>query len=83
VRLAPGISLNISKRSLSASIGAPGGHVTIGGHHPPRLTAGLPGSGSKRNRNPRRQAAAEIRPHHHFVFLFVVFALAAHLLGWF
>lgn len=44
IRLAPWLTLNLSKSSASLSIGPPGARYTIGprGH---RVTAGLPGSG--------------------------------------
>ena len=44
IRLAPWITLNLSKSSASLSVGPPGAKYTIGprGH---RVTAGLPGSG--------------------------------------
>jgi Protein of unknown function (DUF4236) len=44
VRIAPGISLNLNKRSVSASFGRPGAHITIGPKGR-RTTVGLPGTG--------------------------------------
>ena len=44
VRIAPGISLNLNKRSISASFGRPGAHTTIGPKGR-RTTVGLPGTG--------------------------------------
>jgi hypothetical protein len=44
VRIAPGISLNLNKRSISASFGRPGAHITIGPKGR-RTTVGLPGTG--------------------------------------
>ena len=44
VRIAPGISLNFNKRSVSASFGRRGAHITIGPKGR-RKTIGLPGTG--------------------------------------
>jgi Protein of unknown function (DUF4236) len=44
IRIAPAISLNLNKRSVSASFGRPGAHITIGAKGR-RTTVGLPGTG--------------------------------------
>jgi len=44
VRLAPGITLNLSKRGGSLSFGVRGAHFTVGPHGK-RITAGIPSSG--------------------------------------
>src|SRR5260370_8143170 len=44
VRIAPGITLNLSKRGLSTSFGRRGYHVTLGHGHI-RNTVGIPGTG--------------------------------------
>jgi hypothetical protein len=44
LRVAPGIYLNLNKRSASASFGVPGAHLTVGPHGH-RETIGAPGSG--------------------------------------
>jgi hypothetical protein len=44
VRLAPGLTLNLSKRGVSASVGVRGAHVTVG-RSGVRETVGLPGTG--------------------------------------
>jgi hypothetical protein len=44
VRILPGISLNFNKRSVSASFGRPGAHITVGPKGR-RTTVGLPGTG--------------------------------------
>lgn len=44
MRVAPGISLNLNKRSLSASFGRRGSHVTVG-QKGTRTTVGIPGTG--------------------------------------
>jgi hypothetical protein len=44
VRIAPGITLNLSKRGMSTSFGRRGYHVTLGHGHV-RSTVGIPGSG--------------------------------------
>lgn len=43
-RLAPGLTLNLSKRGASVSAGMRGAHVTVG-MHGTRETIGLPGTG--------------------------------------
>ena len=44
VRIAPGISLNLSRSGVSTSFGARGLHYTVG-HGRRRVTAGIPGTG--------------------------------------
>jgi hypothetical protein len=44
IRIAPGVSLNLNKRSVSASFGRRGAHMTIGPKGQ-RTTVGLPGTG--------------------------------------
>ena len=44
IRIAPGISLNLNKRSMSTSFGQRGAHVTVGPKGK-RATIGLPGTG--------------------------------------
>jgi hypothetical protein len=44
IRLAPGLTLNLSKRGASVSVGARGAHVTLSGRGV-RTTVGLPGTG--------------------------------------
>lgn len=44
VRLAPGVSLNLTKRGPSLSLGVRGAHVTIG-RNGVRKTVGMPGTG--------------------------------------
>jgi hypothetical protein len=44
LRIAPGLRLNIGKRSTSLSVGARGAHVTIG-NKGTRTTVGIPGTG--------------------------------------
>lgn len=44
IRIAPGISLNLSKSGISTSIGARGARMTFG-HGKSRSTVGLPGTG--------------------------------------
>lgn len=45
IRIAPGISLNISKKGISSmTIGKPGASLNIGGKNP-KATIGIPGSG--------------------------------------
>lgn len=44
VRILPGVTLNLSKRGMSTSVGVRGAHVTVG-HGKVRETAGIPGSG--------------------------------------
>src|SRR3954451_9918423 len=44
IRLFPGLTLNLSKSGVSASLGVKGGHVTVGSKGT-RTTVGLPGTG--------------------------------------
>ncbi len=44
IRVLPGVTLNLSKRGISASVGVRGAHVTVG-HGKVRETVGIPGSG--------------------------------------
>jgi Protein of unknown function (DUF4236) len=44
IRIAPGISLNLNKRSVSTSFGQRGAHITVGSKGK-RATIGLPGTG--------------------------------------
>jgi hypothetical protein len=44
VRIAPGLSLNLNKRSISATVGHSGAHLTVGPKGT-RSTIGIPGSG--------------------------------------
>jgi hypothetical protein len=44
IRVSPGISLNLNKKSVSASFGRRGAHLTVGPNGR-RTTVGLPGTG--------------------------------------
>jgi hypothetical protein len=44
IRLFPGVTLNLSRRGVSTSVGVRGAHLTVG-HGKVRTTVGLPGSG--------------------------------------
>lgn len=45
LRIAPGLTVNLSKSGPSLSVGGRGGHVTLGGSRGRRTTIGLPGTG--------------------------------------
>jgi len=45
IRLAPGIRINLGKRSASMSVGVRGAHMTFGGPRGTRSTVGLSGTG--------------------------------------
>ena len=45
MRIAPGLTVNLSKSGPSLSVGGRGGHVTLGGSRGRRTTIGLPGTG--------------------------------------
>ena len=45
VKLAPGVTLNLSKRGGSLSFGRRGARLTLGGRGGPRTTFGIPGTG--------------------------------------
>jgi Protein of unknown function (DUF4236) len=44
IKLVPGVTLNLSRKGISTSIGTTGAKVTLG-HGQTRVTTGLPGSG--------------------------------------
>lgn len=44
IKVLPGVTLNLSKKGVSTSVGIKGARATVG-HGQTRLTAGLPGSG--------------------------------------
>jgi Protein of unknown function (DUF4236) len=89
VRIAPGFTLNLSKRGASISAGVRGAHVTIGTHGT-RETVGLPGTGisytATQGRHRRRPAAMPPQPAapllsswwRHAIWVLV----AAALIGW-
>jgi hypothetical protein len=60
VRLAPGVTLNLSRSGVSTSIGTRGAHVTLG-HGKTRETVGIPGAGlsytTTQKAAPRRRAS--------------------------
>lgn len=63
IRVAPGLTLNLSKRGASISAGVRGAHVTVGTHGT-RETVGLPGTGiSYTATQGRRRRPATALPH--------------------
>jgi hypothetical protein len=44
IKLLPGVTLNLSKKGISTSLGPHGAKITVG-HGKTRMTAGLPGTG--------------------------------------
>jgi hypothetical protein len=61
IRIAPGLTLNLSKRGTSVSVGERGAHVTLGSHGT-RETVGIPGTGvgyTATQRGHRRRRAAK------------------------
>jgi len=62
VRIAPGLTINLSKSRPSLSVGGRGAHVTLGGSRGRRTTVGVPGTGLfwtsvHRQATPRRTIA--------------------------
>jgi hypothetical protein len=45
IKIAPGITINLSKSGVSTSIGPRGAKLTVGGSRGPRATVGIPGTG--------------------------------------
>lgn len=45
IKILPGLTLNVGKRGVSASIGVKGASINVGGARGPRATIGLPGTG--------------------------------------
>lgn len=78
VRIAPGITLDLSKRGASLSAGVREAHVTIGSRGT-RETVGLPGTGhsySQEQRWRRRRPRAR-----HYVAGFVLLLVVLYLIG--
>ena len=97
VRLAPGVTLNFSRRGASVSLGRRGAHFTVGSSGT-RETIGLPGSGlfwtvqQPRSHDPATEAslppgepgsqeAAALRPAHYAAGAVVLVLLLAALVG--
>lgn len=62
-KLAPGITLNVSKSGIGISAGVPGAHIGISGDGKKYESLGLPGTGlSYRHyeRGPRKTVAARV-----------------------
>ena len=76
IRIAPGVTLNLSKSGVSTSIGVRGAHVTLG-HGKVRETVGLPGAGVYVTES---QPARSVRPA--FVWVLIAAIGAAVLIGW-
>jgi uncharacterized protein DUF4236 len=77
VRIAPGLTLNLSKSGPSLSLGVRGAHLTIGTSGI-RRTVGIPGTGifytshsgwhsGAHTAQTFQDAVGELRPHEHFV----------------
>ncbi len=45
IKVAPGLTLNLSKSGVSTSVGVRGARLTFGGKRGPRATVGIPGTG--------------------------------------
>lgn len=63
LRIFPGLTLNLSKKGVSTSIGVRGARITRG-HGKTRVTVGIPGSGLSHStvRSNRRAAPVSMRP---------------------
>ena len=84
IRVAPGLSLNLSKRGASLSMGPRGAHLTVGTSGT-RETVGLPGSGLSYT-TARRWRGGRVRQHGSIlggvmIVLFVLYALIRALAG--
>ncbi len=77
IRIAPGITLNLSKSGVSTSVGVRGAHVTLG-HGKVRETVGLPGTGLSYTTT---APAERTRPV--FAWLLIAAIGAAVLIGFF
>ena len=58
LRIAPGVTVNFSKRGASVSFGPRGAKVTVGGRHGTRVTAGIPGTGLFYTETPGSRSAS-------------------------
>lgn len=56
IKIAPGVTLNLSKSGISTSVGPRGAKVTVG-HGQTRYTAGIPGTGLSHTTVERNHAA--------------------------
>jgi hypothetical protein len=66
IRIAPGLTLNLTKRNVSMSVGSRGAHYTVGTAGR-RVTVGIPGTGmywtEKLGDASARQSAGPARPN--------------------
>jgi len=83
IKLAPGITVNLSRSGVSTTIGPKGAKLTVGGKRGPRATVGVPGTGvsysSALGKASRRDSATEqpAKPGPSRVFVLLVLACAA------
>lgn len=84
LRLFPGVTLNLSRRGISTSVGTRGLRVTLG-HGKVRETVGLPGSGlsytsvQTHHEAPRAAQSQAVPMHRHVVGVLVLTGLLAWL----
>lgn len=76
IRIAPGVTLNLSKSGVSTSLGTRGAHVTLG-HGKVRETVGVPGTGLYLTGVKPARGARPV-----FVWLLIAAICAAVLIGW-
>lgn len=60
IKLLPGVTINLSKKGVSTSLGTTGARVTLG-HGQKRTTVGLPGTGLSHTQVTRTKSAATQR----------------------
>lgn len=83
IKLAPGLSINLGKKSVSASVGTKGLRYTTGSAGR-RVTAGLPGTGISYSKHlPKRQPSQNARLPLWSIALIlsIVFVVAAWVLS--
>jgi hypothetical protein len=73
IKIIPGVTLNLSKLGVSASLGVKGAHVTLG-NGKERATVGIPGTGVSYTEQRRSSTSSGL-----LLVLFVVIALAVWL----
>ena len=81
LRVAPGISLNLSKSGVSTSMGVRGAHVTMG-HGQTRTTVGVPGSGVSYTSVKQYQRGRSRHPVRDYLLGLAVLAAFGWWMGW-
>lgn len=82
IKIVPGLTLNLSKKGVSTSIGVRGARVTFG-HNQTRTTVGVPGTGLSHTSIKSANSSSQQQPKANLsvgVIVFVAFAVIAIVL---